>query len=139
MALTLLAACALSPAANAREEIIWAATLDEAWELAQEHDRPMLVFITRKNCKYCTMMKSTTYADEKVAREVNNRFVPVMVSAAAAQHLVQKLGIKSYPTTLVIAPDYCLIDEVKGYLPAAEMHRRLGAASHRMAALPPGK
>lgn len=55
-------------AAQQREEVIWAETIDEAWQLAQEHERPMLVFITRKGCKYCTKMKAVTFADEHVAQ-----------------------------------------------------------------------
>lgn len=122
--------------AAAGEKVIWAENLDEAWQLAQEHQRPMLVFVTRSNCKYCVRMKSQTYANEQVAREVNNRFVPVMVTSQTAQQLVTKLDIKSFPTTLVITPDYYIVEQVKGYVSPTELYRRLGTCEERIAQLP---
>jgi hypothetical protein len=117
-----------------REQVIWASTLDEAWQLAQEHERPMLVFVTRPGCKYCTRMKAITYADEQVAREVNNRFVPVIVTPSTAVELIKKLDIRHFPTTLVITTDYYVVEQVKGYVPPAELHRRLNVLATRIAA-----
>lgn len=118
-----------------QDQVIWAKTIDEAWELAQEHERPMLVFITRSGCKYCTQMKSVTYANRQVAREINNRFVPVMVSSQAASELVKQLEIRKFPTTLVISPDYRLSAHITGYVPPNQLQQRLTRAVTEYVAL----
>jgi thioredoxin-related protein len=56
-----------------------------------------------------------------------------MVSSATAKDLITKLKIRSYPTTLVISPDYALTDRITGYLPPAEMERRLTRAAQYVA------
>ncbi len=134
--LVIVAGLFMSPA-RAEEQILWASSLDEAWELAQEHDRPMLVFITRSGCSYCTKMKTNTFRDPQVAKEVNGNFVPVAITPATGQELIQKLQIRSYPTTLIISPDYYLVDQIKGYSPPSDLYRRLNGISPRLAEVPP--
>lgn len=129
-------ALALAAAPTRAEQVVWAETIDEAWQLAQEYDRPMLVFITRSNCKYCTKMKKMSWTDSSVAHEVNNRYVPVMVDAKAAGDLVQKLEVTGFPTTVVIMPDYQVVEQVKGFVPAKELKRRLTNVGTRYAAAP---
>jgi thioredoxin-related protein len=129
-----LLALAVSPA-QAAERIAWCVNLDLAWDLVQQDGRPLLVFVTRQGCKYCTKMKAT-YANEQVARQVNDRYIPVAVDAASAAALVKRFKIKSFPTTLVISSDARLVDRIQGYVAAEEMPRRLFMVQERYAALP---
>jgi thioredoxin-like negative regulator of GroEL len=46
-----------------------------------------------------------THADEKVAAALNERFIPVRLEGRSHMDLVQKLGVRGAPTTLVFSFD----------------------------------
>lgn len=127
----LLTVCAGTASAN-DIEVKWIDDVDEAWAMTQSEDRPLLLFITQDRCKYCTKMKQGTYQDGKTVTLINDHFVAVEISGTQAARLVKKLGIRAFPTTVVITPDAKVADQVKGYLPPAKFNKRLLATVGRV-------
>ena len=107
------------------EEIVWLHDADAAWKQTVSDRRPLLLFVTRPNCKYCTQMKAVTFADEKVQELVKSGFVPLAIDPTSDPELIKELKITAYPTTLIISPEVGLVDHFKGYLPPAAYQRRL--------------
>lgn len=99
----------------------WLVDVDAAWLSSVEEGRPLLLFITRQRCKQCAHMKSTTYADRKVADDIAAHFIPLMIDARQEARLVKDLGVTSFPTTLVISPETGLLAELTGDLTPAEL------------------
>ena len=118
-------------------EIAWLHDTETAWQQTVSENRPLLLFVTRANCKYCAQMKSVTFADEQVRELVNGGFVPLAVDPTSDAELIKELKITAYPTTLLISPDEGLLDQFKGYLPPAECQRRLNRHRIQAAAAPP--
>ena len=108
--------------------------VDQGWQVTQSKDRPMLLFVTRGGCKYCVQMERNTYQDDRVAAQVNDSFVPVMIDSAVANRVLKNIEIHAYPTTLVISPDAVLLDRIKGYISPQKMARRLDAAQKKQGA-----
>jgi len=46
-----------------------------------------------------------THADDKVAAALNDRFIPVRLEGRGHMDLVQQMGVRGAPTTLIFSPD----------------------------------
>jgi thiol:disulfide interchange protein len=46
-----------------------------------------------------------THQDPEVVKALNERFIPVRLEGRGHMDLVQKLGVRGAPTTLVFSPD----------------------------------
>lgn len=103
----------------------WLVDVDAAWLSSVEEGRPLLLFITRQRCKQCARMKSSTYADQKVADDVAAHFIPLMIDARQEARLVKDLGVTSFPTTLVVSPETGLLAELTGYISPADLRAYL--------------
>jgi hypothetical protein len=119
------------------EEIAWLHDTEMAWRQTVSQGRPLLLFVTRAHCKYCSQMKTVTFADEQVRELVSEGFVPLAVDPTSDAELIKELKISAYPTTIVISPDEGLLDQFKGYLPPAEFARRLNRHRIRAATAAP--
>ena len=105
--------------------IQWYVDLDEAWKSTCESGRPMLLFVTLEKCAYCVKMKNGTYNDDGVVSAITDTFVPAQVDGRQFEELVVRLGIRVYPTTVIISPDREVIDRVNGYVSAKVLQARL--------------
>ena len=115
-------------------EIVWLQDAEAAWKQTVGEKRPLLLFVTRPNCKHCNQMKTVTFADEQVRTLVNEGFVPLVVDPTTDPELLKELKITAYPTTLIISPEAELLDRFKGYSPPAEFRRRLIRSRERVPA-----
>lgn len=97
------------------EEIKWHNNYAKALREAEESNRPLLVQVSATWCSYCTTMKRETLADKKVVDEVAENFVALKLDADRDSELVQKFGVRSYPTTIIVAPDRSILKRVGGY------------------------
>lgn len=127
----LLLVCALVGSPSIASEIEWQRDIDAAWQRAQDEELPLLVFATRDHCRYCTLMKHNTYTDERLARQINGGFIPLVVDAGSEPEFMQELGVQVYPTTVVISPGATIVDRVRGYVQAAKMRQQLHEAQRR--------
>jgi thioredoxin-related protein len=121
----LLFALLASPPPCVAGEIEWHKDLDPAWKQAREEKRPLLVFITTSNCRYCTLMQSVSFAHPKVVELLEDGFVPAAVDAKDVAWLVRDQKVSTFPTTLIIAPSSEIVDRIKGYLKPEELRSRL--------------
>ena len=137
LAFTGLILCTLlvTSTASAAERIAWETDLDTAWDAAVAEQKPLLIFITRDNCKFCTKMKKSTLIDQRVVGYVGTQFVPLIVNSKAEQRLVRDLKITSFPTTVVIATDKTVVQRIKGHVTARDFEMRLAEAEQRAANL----
>ena len=85
----------------------------------------MLLFVTRQRCQHCARMKSTTYADQRVADDVSAHFIPLIIDARQEARLVKDLGIASFPTTLIVSPETGLLADLQGFIAPADLRHYL--------------
>jgi thioredoxin-like negative regulator of GroEL len=96
-----------------------------AWTAAQETNRPILVFVTSRNCPHCSRMLGETYRTAAVRDFVNGSFETVLVDRSEQPELAAKLRVKRFPTTLVVGPNNKVMDVIEGYVDAKSFSRRL--------------
>ena len=109
----------------------WHHDARQAWQLAREQQRPMLLYFTMSGCVYCRKMEHDTLADASVAQDIRDRFVAVHLTAELNAKLVRSLKVRSYPTTVIISPRAGVIDYIAGYVGPEQLRSRLQTAIHR--------
>jgi uncharacterized protein YyaL (SSP411 family) len=108
---------------------LWKNDVATAWETAKETDRPLLLYITMPNCLFCDMMKAKTFADAGVKSEIERGYVAVAMKHNERPKLIRHLRTRTYPTTVIIAPDGNVREQITGYVVAEKMKSRLRMAS----------
>jgi glutaredoxin len=111
---------ALSPTARAGGPFGWQTNVEEACRLARQHNLPVLVFVTSAHCPYCTKMKEQTFRTAAVINEVDANFVPLKIERGSAPAFERYLGIKSYPTTIVLRGDKAEMARMAGFIQAPQ-------------------
>jgi protein disulfide-isomerase len=109
--------------------IEWNSNVDSAWKSAKVVQQPLLLFVTSDDCLYCRKMEAETYTHREVVSRVSKVFVATTAKGSEIPGLVNKLGIRVYPTTVIISPDAQVIDAMSGFVSASEMASRLAAAT----------
>ena len=122
-------------AASAAEgaEIDWHQEMPAAWRSMRNEQRPMLLFVTMDGCTHCRRMESQTYRDQRVIGRVRSSFVAAAINGPRQPEVARRLGVRVYPTTLIISPEYRVIASIRGYVPPDELTARLAAVSERLA------
>ncbi|HEX3724741.1 MAG TPA: thioredoxin family protein [Pirellulales bacterium] len=105
--------------------VVWRSDVSEAWQATCAQDRPLLVFVTRDRCFYCTQMKAHTFADSGVANAVGAGFVPLLLDGGQNSPLIKDLSINVYPTTVVISPRAVVLARFEGYVAPEVLQGRL--------------
>lgn len=114
--------------------------------LQKVEKRPVLIFIHTNWCKYCVMMKHTTFKDERVIQLLNQHYYFVDFNAEDKRSItfngasfaykptgvntgVHQLaielgtlnGVLSYPTTCLLDADYQIVHQFNHYLKNADI------------------
>src|SRR5690606_2157091 len=122
-------ACGATPLTNGTKgdaAVFTHATLDRAWQSTVENQRPLLVMFTSDNCAYCVKMVRETYRHPSVERLLTGRTEGVLAHASDNQALVSRLGIRGYPTSMLVSPRGEVLMVVEGFLDAEAFAQRLG-------------
>ena len=118
--LILAAFCAVCSNLRAAE-IQWHTSLRQAQQQDASFHRPLLVYFESSNCVFCRKLEHTTWSDARVAARVAAGFVPLRINSRRSAELVRQLGVKVFPTTLVVSPEGLVLGRQSGYLDATAM------------------
>ena len=114
-------------AAKPREGRLFSQTsIEKGWKLAKRQQRPMLVMFTSNNCKYCKKMLAETYSHPAIERMLDANTQTVLAHADNYEGLVKKLGIRGYPSSVLVSPKGDVLDLVEGFMPPKEFAKRVG-------------
>src|SRR5688500_15638390 len=86
-------------------EIDWRPWSDEAVAEAQAQNRPVFVAIHAVWCHWCHTMDEQTYANEAIAQEINEHFLPIRVDSEKRPDVNVRYATGSLPTTVVLTPE----------------------------------
>lgn len=132
---------ALAQAQKNDETIQWL-NFSQLEKAMKEQPRYILVDVGTDWCVYCKMLDKTTLSKQKVAKVLNKYFYAVKLNAEhpqkirfggqtypfitqsnskGIQGLALALKVKSYPTLVILAPDYQVIHRQTGYIKAKKL------------------
>lgn len=109
-----------------RTELFRQTDLQKAWKNAVARRKPMLVMFTSEHCMYCDKMLSATYDHPTIQRMLAGRTETVLAHAEDYRNLTKKLGIRGYPTSMLVSPDGDVLEFMEGYVDAKSFAQRVG-------------
>ncbi|MCA9260339.1 MAG: thioredoxin family protein [Planctomycetales bacterium] len=108
-------ASAIMPVAS-RRPLFRHRDVNQAWSATQSSRRPMFLYFTSDSCRYCKKMVQQTLSHPQIASELAAYAEPVEINASKTPELARKLGVRAYPTTLVISPENQVLFRAEGYM-----------------------
>ena len=100
---------------NDPTRVEWREWGQEAFDEAAEADMPVLLSLTATWCDHCHEMDRTTYAEPRIAANINDSFVPVRVDADRHPRVRDRYNMGGFPSTVFLAPDGSVLTGA-GYL-----------------------
>ena len=88
-----------------RTHVEWYDWGHEAFARADEADQPVLLSLSATWCEGCHEMDATTYAEPRIAANVNEWFVPVRVDVDRHPRVRERYNMGGFPTTAFLTPD----------------------------------
>lgn len=117
--------------ATAAPRITWHADLSAATRESKADSKPLLVKFSTSWCGYCVKMQRETFSDRAIIGQVEECFVPVSIDGDQHRDLVQRLGIQSFPTTLIVSSDMKVVKKIVGFRSADQLTVDLVKACER--------
>ena len=100
-------------------------SIEKGWKRATLNRRPMLVMFTSDNCMYCKKMLAETYGHPGIERMLAANTQTVLAHADDYEGLVKKLGIRGYPSSVLISSKGDVLDFMEGYVPPKDFAKRV--------------
>lgn len=117
------------PAATSGAEdgqpIHWYAGLKIAHEESQRTGRPMLIVFKAEWCEHCKKLDRQTLSDGRVARYINESFVPVELDLEQDADIAKALEVERIPCTLALNPQADLLGRIVGFVDDAQLRSAL--------------
>ena len=124
--LLLFALVSFAPPRPAAESINWL-TVEEAEALSEKEPRKILMDVYTDWCGWCKKMDKTTFANDEVAKYVNENFYAVKLKADSNDkvtfkgkeyskgELAQAFRVTGYPTIVFFDQSFSKFQPVSGY------------------------
>ncbi len=109
---------ASTPPASAPAKLFRHDSVEAAWKAAVARRRPMVVLFTSDNCPYCDRMLDETYADPRVRQLLDKHAESAQARSKDYAKLIDKLGVRGFPTTLIVAADGQIAGAIEGFVDA---------------------
>jgi len=108
-------------------EVNWAKDYAAGLKLAKEQNKPMLFVISRDTCKYCVLLKTTTFKDEKVVKTLNSDFIAVTSWINENDYIPKELYTPGLPGIWFLKPSgEPMFRPLMGMLKAKDFMQALG-------------
>ncbi|OVE85226.1 DUF255 domain-containing protein [Natronolimnobius baerhuensis] len=93
----------------------WREWGEDAFAEAAEAEIPVLLSLTATWCDHCHEMDAETYAEPRIAANINDSFVPVRVDVDRHPRVRDRYNMGGFPSTVFLAPDGTVLTGA-GYL-----------------------
>ncbi len=90
---------------NETTRVEWREWGQDAFDEASAEDVPVLLSLTATWCNHCHEMDAETYAEPRIAANVNDSFVPVRVDVDRRPRVRDRYNMGGFPSTVFLAPN----------------------------------
>ena len=94
-----------SPRPNRAHEIAWRPWGPDAFQQAQDSERPVLLSVSAVWCHWCHVMDETTYSDPAVIQLINENYVPVRIDRDLRPDIDARYNMGGWPTAAFLTPE----------------------------------
>ena len=117
-----------SPRPNRAHEIHWQEWGEDAFLMARDKDKPVLLSISAVWCHWCHVMDETSYSAPGVIGLINELFVPIRVDNDQRPDINARYNMGGWPTTAFLTPQG---DVISGgtYMPPDGLREALSGVS----------
>ncbi|MFQ6073242.1 MAG: thioredoxin family protein [Methanosarcinales archaeon] len=98
--------------------LTWNKNIDEGFRIAQEQNKPILVYFWAQWCKYCEQLETKTLPNEKVSKILKNDFVLVAIDLDEQGEVAQRYGVSYPPHEIFLDKNGNIITRIPGYVDA---------------------
>lgn len=119
-ALFIICASSLLAAADSDGPIRWRNDYATAYQEAKSQNKLLLINIHTSWCMPCRQLQQTTLRDRKLAQAIMTHCVPLSLDGDENAELVQRLGVRSYPTQLFVSPDGRIVGRIESFVDPAK-------------------
>jgi len=121
-----LVLCTLLAGVLAAGPIRWQGSFDAARQRAEEERKPLLVLLVKRECDACRKAVAAMNGDGPLARLVNGRTIPVLVTKENEDYPIELLYTLEFPTLFLLSPEETFLAEpVRGEIDASGLRRLL--------------
>jgi thioredoxin-related protein len=103
------------------QEISWRNDLARSQRESRETGKPLLIDFGTEQCFWCKKMDQTTFRDPAIAAKVGQSFIPLKLDANKHLEFTLSMGVKSYPTLIVLSSGGQKLAMREGYSQSAEL------------------
>jgi hypothetical protein len=90
---------------NDQTRVEWREWGQAAFDEAQESNKPVLLSLSATWCAGCHEMDTETYAEPRIAANVNDGFVPIRVDVDRHPRVRERYNMGGFPTTAFLTPE----------------------------------
>lgn len=110
---------------------------EEAFTLASNENKYLLLDIYEIGCKFCRAMEREVYPSDPVVALMDRFYVPVRLDGRSKDFITYlgeemteeqfalKMGVTAYPYTIIMRPDGSVVDSQRGYMDSLTFTRWL--------------
>jgi len=86
-------------------EINWAKDYRSGMKQALKENKPVLLVSSRHSCKYCVILKDTTFKDKDIIKALNKDFISIIAYSDEQDYMPRELFTPGVPALWFLVPD----------------------------------
>jgi len=107
------------------EKIQWQEWSNEAFALAAQQNKLVLLDISAEWCQFCKKMKAVTYQDPEVIKIINDNYIAINADIETSTDVKILYGDFGVPGTVILTPERDEINKRLGYIAPQQMQWHL--------------
>ncbi|MCE8423885.1 MAG: thioredoxin family protein [Candidatus Methanoperedens sp.] len=96
----------------------WSRSLDKSFQVAQQENKPVMIYFWAIWCQYCARFQSDTLGNPQIKSMLEKDFVLVAMDLDVDREVTQKYGVSYPPYVLFLDPKGNIIDRIAGAVDA---------------------
>ena len=116
---------AVRPTQPRKPKLFSQTSIEKGWQTATQRQQPMPVMFTPDNCRFCKKMLAETYGHPAIEQLLATRTQTVLAHADDYEALVKKLGIRGYPSSVLVSPNGDVLDFMEGFVTPQDFVKRV--------------
>lgn len=109
----------------------WQENLKEAFDLAKDTDKTIMVMVEGKNCRWCKKMLKRTIGDEGVKNKLSD-YISVKVNRNDMKTMKNLPEVTGVPTVFFMDKEHNIIETVVGYFDVMDFKSYIGDVEKKL-------